>query len=57
MDRLAPADATGLGVFGVGEHHSAREPWRRPAHDPRAVACKRFIRLTSAAAVLSAADR
>jgi probable LLM family oxidoreductase len=57
LDRIALADAVGLDVFGIGEHHKAEFLDSAPAVILAAAAARtRRIRLTSAVTVLSAAD-
>jgi alkanesulfonate monooxygenase SsuD/methylene tetrahydromethanopterin reductase-like flavin-dependent oxidoreductase (luciferase family) len=51
------ADAAGLDVFGVGEHHRLDIPISSPAAVMAAIACgTRRIRLTSAVTILSTLD-
>ena len=57
LDRIVQADAVGLDIFGVGEHH--REEFLDSAPVvvlAAAAALTKNIRLTSAVTVLSAAD-
>ncbi len=57
LDRIEQADAVGLDVFGVGEHHRADFLDSAPTLILAAAAARtRQIRLTSAVTVLSAAD-
>src|SRR4030088_250881 len=57
LDRIAQADQVGLDVFGVGEHHKRDFLDSAPPVILAAAAARtRRIRLTSAVAVLSAAD-
>ena len=57
LARIKRADEAGLDVFGIGEHHLAEFLDLAPAMIPAAAAARtRRIRLTSAVAVLSAAD-
>ena len=57
LDRIQQADAVGLDVFGVGEHHRAEFLDSAPALILAAAAARtNQIRLTSAVTVLSAAD-
>ncbi len=57
VDRIVHADAAGLDVFGIGEHHRAEFYDSAPAVILAAAAMRtERIRLTSAVSVLSAAD-
>jgi probable LLM family oxidoreductase len=57
IDRIAHADACGLDVFGIGEHHRKEFLDSAPPVILAAAAARtRRIRLTSAVTVLSAAD-
>src|SRR5881396_3367586 len=57
IDQIAYADEVGLDVFGVGEHHRREFLDEAPAVILAAAAARtKKIRLTSAVAVLSAAD-
>jgi alkanesulfonate monooxygenase SsuD/methylene tetrahydromethanopterin reductase-like flavin-dependent oxidoreductase (luciferase family) len=56
LERIAHADAVGLDVFGIGEHHRREFLDSAPAVILAAAARTRRIRLTSAVTVLSAAD-
>ena len=57
LDRIAHADAVGLDVFGLGEHHRREFLDSAPAVILGAAAARTTqIRLTSAVTVLSAAD-
>src|SRR5712671_1992031 len=57
LERIEQADQVGLGVFGVGEHHKREFLDSAPPVILAAAAGRtRRIRLTSAVAVLSAAD-
>ena len=57
LDRVAHADAVGLDVFGLGEHHRPEYLDASPPTILAAAAMRtRQIRLTSAVTVLSAAD-
>src|ERR1700681_2595472 len=57
LERMAQADQVGLDVFGVGEHHKREFLDSAPPVILAAAAARtRRIRLTSAVAVLSAAD-
>src|SRR5262249_43981623 len=57
VERIVRADEVGLDVFGIGEHHRKEFLDSAPAVILGAVASlTRRIRLTSAVAVLSAAD-
>ena len=57
LDEIELADAVGLDVFGVGEHHRAEFLDSAPAVILAAAAARtKNIRLTSAVTVLSAAD-
>lgn len=57
LERIERADAVGLDVFGIGEHHRAEYLDSAPAVILAAAAARtRRIRLTSAVTVLSAAD-
>src|SRR3954452_15265814 len=57
LDRIEQADAVGLDVFGIGEHHKREFLDSAPPVILAAAASRtKRIRLTSAVAVLSAAD-
>src|ERR1700704_3744897 len=57
LERIAYADSAGLDVFGIGEHHRKGFLDSAPTLILAAAATRtRHIRLTSAVAVLSAAD-
>src|SRR5438132_12679381 len=57
LDEIEHADQVGLDVFGVGEHHRKEFLDSAPAVILAAAAARtKRIRLTSAVAVLSAAD-
>src|SRR5438477_10277563 len=57
LERIEQADQVGLDVFGVGEHHKREFLDSAPPVILAAAAARtRRIRLTSAVAVLSAAD-
>src|SRR4051794_4653608 len=57
LERIERADRFGLDVFGIGEHHRSEFLDSAPAVILGAAASRtRNIRLTSAVAVLSAAD-
>ncbi|MEZ7812798.1 MAG: LLM class flavin-dependent oxidoreductase [Paracoccaceae bacterium] len=57
LDRIAHADQVGLDVFGIGEHHRVEFLDSAPPVILAAAAARtKNIRLTSAVAVLSAAD-
>jgi len=57
IDRIAHADASGLSVFGIGEHHRADFLDSAPTLILAAAAARtKNIRLASAVTVLSAAD-
>src|SRR4051812_31452429 len=57
LDRIVMADASGLDVFGIGEHHKKEFLDSAPAVILAAAAARtKKIRLTSAVTVLSTAD-
>jgi probable LLM family oxidoreductase len=57
IDRIAHADASGLDIFGIGEHHRADFLDSAPTLILAAAAARtKCIKLTSAVTVLSAAD-
>jgi alkanesulfonate monooxygenase SsuD/methylene tetrahydromethanopterin reductase-like flavin-dependent oxidoreductase (luciferase family) len=57
LDEIEMADAAGLDVFGIGEHHRSDYLDSAPAVILAAAAARtKSIRLTSAVTVLGAAD-
>src|SRR5713101_5294516 len=56
LERIERADQVGLDVFGIGEHHRREFLDSAPPVILAAAARTKHIRLTSAVAVLSAAD-